>query len=71
MEDLISREAAIKAVKEWAGVDGFIDVPHEYVTDAIRALPSAQPVDKDTNVPCTDAIDRQAAIDECLEEGGK
>lgn len=30
-------------MKERAGVDGFIDVPHEYVTDAIRALPSVQP----------------------------
>lgn len=43
MEDLISREAAIKAIHERAGVDGFIDLPQEYVTDAIRALPSAQP----------------------------
>lgn len=43
MEDLISREAAIKAINMRAGVDGFIDLPQEYVTDAIRALPSAQP----------------------------
>ena len=43
MDDLISREAAIKAIHERAGIDGFIDVPQEYVTDAIRALPSVQP----------------------------
>ena len=43
MDDLTSREAAIKAIHERAGIDGFIDVPQEYVTDAIRALPSVQP----------------------------
>ena len=43
MDDLISREAAIKALKRHAGVDGFCNMPIEYITDAIRAVPSVHP----------------------------
>ena len=43
MSDLISRQAAIDAVKKLAYPDGYIDEPFEHVTDALRVLPSAQP----------------------------
>lgn len=43
MDDLISRQAAIDALKKFAYTDGYIDEAVEYVTDAIRVLPSVQP----------------------------
>lgn len=35
----------------------------QYIDDAISSIPSAQPVEKDINVPCKDTISRQDAID--------
>ena len=42
MSDLIDRQAAIDALRKLSREDGYIDMPHEFVTDAVRALPSAQ-----------------------------
>ena len=42
-DDVISRAAAIEAIRKLSQSDGYIEMPHEFVTDAIRALPSAQP----------------------------
>ena len=56
MDDLIRRQAAIDAVIERdanCGIDS---------AEVLKTLPSAQP-DKDINVPCTDTISRQDAID--------
>ena len=39
----------------------------EVAASCLYYLPSAQPVAKDTNVPCNDTIDRQAAIDALIE----
>ena len=64
-DDVISRQAAIDALDK-----RFDDVPMELTTEILQLrrdlrerIPSAQPVDKDINVPITDTISRQAAID--------
>lgn len=78
MSDLIDRYAAIDAIRKLSQDNGYIDMPHEYVTDAIRRLPSARLKHNDittseqpkmdrlgvkTGETCTDTIGRQAAID--------
>lgn len=50
MDDLISRQEAIDALRKLSREDGYIDMPHEYVTDAVRALPSAQPKQTASNI---------------------
>lgn len=65
MDDLVRRKDVIDALRgiahrfedpeDWCILEG----EAEFV---VSKLPSAQPVDKDINVPCTDVIDRQAAI---------
>ena len=69
MDDLISRQTVIDAaMKEVSDkrTHGF-NAGATRAANNIKTLPSAQPVDKDMNVPCTDAIDRQAAIDTLME----
>ena len=58
MDDLISRQAAIDAVRSY--YDEF-DTSDKSIEDRIKALPSAQPNVHDTNVG--DIISRQDAID--------
>ena len=41
--DMISRQEAIEAIRKLSQDDGYINLPHEHVTDAVRALPSVQP----------------------------
>ena len=43
MSDLISRQDAIEAIRKLSQDDGYINLPHEHVTDAVRGLPSVQP----------------------------
>jgi len=43
VEDCISRQDVIDALRKLSQDDGYINLPHEYVTDAVRSLPSAQP----------------------------
>ena len=68
--DTISRQAAINAICE----DGTqLERQGQYTmtmaerkqrdADILDALPSAKPVAKDTNIPITDTISRQAALD--------
>lgn len=66
-EDTISRQSAIQAAE--CIVDHHAITPYQTMRSAmdhlqriLRGMPSAQLVDKDINVPCTDAIDRQKAI---------
>ena len=59
---VISRQLAIDATWEEPTYTDPINVLTE-VRDRIKALPPAQPVGKDINVSCKDAISRQAAID--------
>lgn len=72
MSDLISRQAAIDALADYIhNVDKVMGTGHLTADDCKDAaasvfeeLPSAQPkVEKDTNVPINDCINRQAAID--------
>ncbi|MBQ1292974.1 MAG: hypothetical protein IIY21_02965 [Clostridiales bacterium] len=78
MKDLIERQAVIDALEKVAdlfpwrvpGKRDTYDSYNEAWNDAIgraemeiEKLPSVQPVDKDINVSCKDAISRQAAID--------
>lgn len=64
-DKLISQQAAIDAavqsLMDWDGV--FIQEANCRIRNAISELPSAQPVDKDINVPTNDTISRQAAIE--------
>ena len=55
--DCISRQEAIRIA---SGYCHFTNVAKE-----LEKLPSVQPVDKDINVSCKDAISRQAVIDIC------
>lgn len=66
--DLISRAAAIDAMRNEKTVETSVagyasNAGVDWCIDAIKALPSAQPVAKDTNVPVKDCISRQAALD--------
>ena len=68
MIDLIERQKAIDAIfSEPLYKSGMkkrdADVVVPVIYEKIKSLPSAQPVDKDMNVPCTDTISRKAAID--------
>ena len=56
MNDTISKQAAIDAIKRaiWDKHTA------KDAIDAVCNVPSAQPVDKDTNVPTNDIISRQA-----------
>lgn len=68
MEDLISREAVIDAIRKLSREDGYIDMPHEYVTDAVRALPSVQSDEKLRKIAdlvdgSIDHFDRDDAMD--------
>lgn len=78
MNDTISRQQTITALRALSDEDGYINVPHEVVTDVVRGLPpvraeheqTAQPeqtkTDKlgvKTGETCEDCISRQAAID--------
>lgn len=67
MDDTISRHAAIDAADKIIERDtsGNNDVVKAMTAWKmyVEALPSAQPVAKDTNVPINDCISRQAAID--------
>lgn len=78
MNDTISRQQTIAALRALSDDDGYINAPHEVVTDVVRGLPpvrakqgqtvhSEQPK-KDkfgvkTSETCEDCISRQAAID--------
>ena len=59
-EDTISRHDAIRIVD---GIDTWQAGWRGNAIESMKALPSAQPVAKDTNVLSKDTIDRQAAID--------
>lgn len=65
--DTISRQAAIDTIEaEKLKRGDYMTssyVGYEFAENAIRNMPSAQPVDKDIHVPCNDTISRQAAID--------
>ena len=74
MSDPIERQAAIAAMTNyfarWAEytawsktVKNMVETAQEAVREMLAELPSAQPEGKDTNVPSTDLISRQAAID--------
>ena len=70
MDDLISRQVAIDAlekipVREFKKTDdGLLDalISIGQVYRALKQLPPVQPVDKDINVSCKDAISRQDAV---------
>lgn len=59
-DKLISIQDAIDALIEWYGCE-----PNDmdYFKEILAKKSSAQPVDKDINVPINDTISRQAAID--------
>lgn len=66
--DTVSRQEAIDTLRKLSREDGYIDMPHEYVTDAVRALPSAQPDEKlrkiaDLVEGSIDHFDRDDAMD--------
>lgn len=62
MEDTISRKMAIDAHYEYCNKHPDAGFP-VWSLKILEDLPSAQPVDKDINVPINDCISRQAAID--------
>lgn len=66
-DDTISRAAAVKALEETKQSDPFNRYEYQNIgidwsIDAIKALPSAQHVAKDINVPVKDCISRAAAL---------
>lgn len=78
LSDPISRQQTITALRALSDEDGYINVPHEVVTDVVRGLPPVQAeqgqtvhseqtkTDKlwvKTGETCEDCISRQAAID--------
>lgn len=65
MSDLISRQAAIDVLAAMQGrcTSKAALIQNSKIWQQIKDLPSVQPVDKDINVSCKDAIGRQAAID--------
>ena len=81
MEDLISRQQTITALRALSDEDGYINAPHEVVTDVVRGLPPVQAEQEQTthsergetdklgvkaSETCEDCISRQAAIDACI-----
>lgn len=77
-EDPISRQQAITALRALSDEDGYINAPHEVVTDVVRGLPPVQAEHEQTTQPeqtktdklgvkagktYTDTISRKAAID--------
>ena len=66
--DCISRQAAIRWVKTECNPYGKPTLDFESgkrVMEHLKTMPSVQPVGKDINVSCKDAISRQAVIDIC------
>ena len=78
LSDPISRQQAITALRALSDKDGYINVPHEVVTDVVRGLPPVQlkheqtthseqtktdELGVKTSETCDDCILRQAAID--------
>lgn len=78
MSDPISRQQTITALRALSDEDGYINAPHEVVTDVVRGLPPvraeheqttrSEQGDSDkfgvkTGETCEDCISRQAAID--------
>lgn len=63
--DAISREAVSAWLKQYGQdvLHGKYKFSLMYIWKNIMELPSVQPVDKDINVSCKDAISRQAVID--------
>ena len=63
MDDLISRQAAIDAAKDW--YDGLICGSFRGLEKRLKSLPSAQPEthEERTETHARDCISRQAAID--------
>ena len=55
LSDPISRQQAITALRALSDDDGYINAPHEVVTDVVRGLPSAQP--KHDENPCQEQGD--------------
>ena len=69
VEDCISRQDAIDAIRKLSQDDGYINLPHEYVTDAVRSLPSAQPEAKEIGyAECANAM-LKMWIDNVLTDG--
>lgn len=68
MADLISRQAAIDVLyKNYILGRGDLNEVLDHIVDRLEKLPSAQPVEKDINVPVKDCISRQEAIDYCYQ----
>lgn len=78
MDDTISRQQTIAALRALSDEDGYINVPHEVVTDVVRGLPpvraehgqttqseqgESDKLGVKTGETCEDCISRQAAID--------
>ena len=62
MQDLISRQAAIKEAESWVGLNGYEQHLQRDVVEWLKELPSAQPEVR-TQMSSADCISRQAAID--------
>ena len=65
MSDLIERQAAIDVLAAMQGrcTSKAALIQNSKIWQQIKDLPSVQPVAKDINVSCKDAIDRQVVID--------
>ena len=65
MSDLIERQAAIDVLATMQGrcTSKAALIQNSKIWQQIKDLPSVQPVAKDINVSCKDAIDRQVVID--------
>ena len=65
MSDLIERQAAIDVLAAMQGrcTSKAALIQNSKIWQQIKDLPSVQPVAKDINVSCKDAISRQVAID--------
>lgn len=63
MDDLISREKVLLYIDRILTSGTGKNKSFEFMRKYVEQMPSAQPVDKDTNVPSKDTIDRQLAID--------
>ena len=66
--DMISRQSAIEAIRKLSQDDGYINLPHEHVTDVVRALSSAQPTYTDAEIQKMQDIE-QAQIDKAYQLG--
>ena len=65
MKQRMTKELAISII--CGDVLGTSEQTHEAIKMAVKALSSAQPVDKDINVPVNDCVSRAAAIDAMCE----